>query len=301
MHNLLIILICTLVLEILGCIFLIYMGIRSANQGGRVHFGVDLIFGGKLGLGAATHIGNRSYQQDAYYVPDEETCKRNLERGVIGVLCDGMGGMQSGEIASSLCVSEVVKSFYSASPNVNISGFFKDTIRQANQMVRSLKTNGAASGEAGTTLACVVIRNERLNWASVGDSRIYLVREGKIYRLTQDHSYYNELLKKVKAGEMALEDAQKHPQREALTSYIGMRKENIIDSNKKEYALRTKDVIMICSDGLYRTLSETEMYTIITTNQNDINETATRLVETAIGKGRSAQDNTTVVLLKYVK
>lgn len=90
---------------------------------------------------------------------------------------------------------------------------------------------------------------------NIGDSRVYLVRDGKMLQLTHDQNYLTRLIEKVRNGEITEQEALSHPKREALISYCGIRELSMVEINLQPLQLKSGDVIVLCSDGLYRLLS----------------------------------------------
>jgi len=247
--------------------------------------------------GVSSHIGRRDYQQDATKVYVDNLHSNSLK--TIAVLCDGMGGLNGGELASNLCVEKIYEDFYAADVLENVSEFFKSSIQNLDRLVCGMTDEQQKPVNAGTTLASIIIIDNNLFWASVGDSRIYLIRNNEIAQITEDHNYMMLLKERVKRGYLTQEEADTHPKREALISYIGMDGVKYIDANSKPFKLEDGDIILICSDGLYRTLEDDEILHIIQSQQSEMNTAARALTELAIGKGKKNQDNTAAVLIKY--
>jgi len=167
-------------------------------------------------------------------------------------------------------------------------------------MIGDLRDANQKPLQSGTTLASVIIVDNKLYWASVGDSRIYLIRNNEMAQITVDHNYAVVLDQKVRQGRITKEEAESHPKREALISFVGMGGVKHIDLNSKPFQLLNGDYIVICSDGLYRSLNNEEIKSIIISSQVNITGTANTLVNRAIRKQIKNQDNTTVVLVKFL-
>lgn len=147
---------------------------------------------------------------------------------------------------------------------------------------------------AGSTLCAVVIKDWKLHWISVGDSRIYLYRNGALRRLNNEHNFKNVLDRMAEMGQITREEAETDTRAEMLTSYLGMDELNEIDVNCIEFPLFLGDSIMMCSDGLYRELSNNEMAYIL---ENADENVCDDLVNAALGKNDIHQDNITVTLM----
>jgi len=143
----------------------------------------------------------------------------------------------------------------------------------------------------GTTLIAVAIRDDRLYWVSTGDSGLYHVHAGSIERLNQPHVFGAFLDEQVRQGEISEELARGNPHREALTSYVGMTREPEIDSSAEPIALSDGDLVLLATDGLFKTLSIAEMGMAL----SEPGDPAEALVRKALGAGVPQQDNVTVV------
>lgn len=247
--------------------------------------------------GGSSLQGTREYQQDALNVKlrqDRETG----ESRIISVLCDGMGGLEGGERASRLAVSRMMDELdtsWNTYPDI-----YLDAAMDVNYEVRNLRDQETGRKlEAGTTLTVASIQKNQLYWCSVGDSRIYLYRQGVIQCLTRDHIYGNDLDEMAEKGEITAEQAEKTPGRSALTSYLGIRNLERINYNQTSMELRSGDVILQCSDGLYRSLSEMEIAYTIQRYFPDMQKAADSLTSIAVGQP-GKHDNTSAVLLCYM-
>lgn len=242
------------------------------------------------------HQGTREYQQDSLYVDGSISFLDKDEAMLLGIVCDGMGGMESGEESSKIAVETVKEAFHGKQPIGDVQQFLIDTIRLANK-----KVNDFTSGNGGTTLITVVIEHNKLYWGSVGDSRIYILRKREIAQLTRDHNYFLTLMEQVGRKEISEKEARKHPKKDALISFIGMDKLELIDISPSPFALQAGDIALLCSDGLSKTLSDAEIAEIVFDNYGDLNEAARLLPIEAFDRSVNGQDNIAVVLIQYDK
>lgn len=249
-------------------------------------------------IGSASDIGRRSYQQDAVKVAEDYMYQ--VSQKLIAVLCDGMGGLQGGERASQLSTQLLYQAFCDVNVEDHVPEFFHAMVDMVDRQVCALKDEHGNPLRAGTTLASVILLGRELYWVSVGDSRIYLLREGELIQLTVDHNFGMLLAEKVRNGQMSRQEAETHPKREALVSFIGVGGPQYIDNNDKPLLLEDEDCILICSDGLYRTLSPEEILRVVAACGNDMQEAAEDLIAAALAKGSRHQDNTTAIMIKYV-
>ena len=249
-------------------------------------------------VGSASDIGSRSYQQDTAKVADDYVYA--VSQKMIAIMCDGMGGLQGGEKASALCAELLYQAFLQVDVSDNVPQFMRTMVSMLDKEVCALTDENGAPLKAGTTLACAVLIGKELYWVSVGDSRIYLLRDGNMICLTQDHNFKMILDERVKKGLITQEAADTHPKREALVSFIGIGGPQYIDCNEKPLLLSGGDCILICSDGLYRTMREDEILSIVTSAGDDMQSAASMLTDAAIAKRNRNQDNTSAIVMKYI-
>ncbi|WP_307473851.1 PP2C family protein-serine/threonine phosphatase [Paenibacillus harenae] len=246
--------------------------------------------------GSAQHIGEREEQQDAYCFSELDESEAVRKYGVLAVLADGMGGLAMGGEASHLAVQSMLRAYTMKADEEDIPQALERAIRMANRAVYELAMKHELEWGVGTTLTAVVVSEGRLYWTSAGDSRIYLYREGTLSALTKDHIYARRLDELVKAGHMTREEADSHPDRQLLTSYLGIPELQEIDSHATPYRLQPEDWILLCSDGLYEGLTEQVMYEAAKLPPQLAAEFIVRQV---IAEGRPYQDNATIVIVNY--
>ncbi len=245
-----------------------------------------------MDIGMSSYIGRRNRQEDA-------AAYETATDFIYAILCDGMGGIDGGEIASVNCLRkmrDVTQSLCLCEENM-LSIILKNQIYLANDLLTSLKNEEGMPLHCGTTLICAVIRGNNLYYASVGDSRMYLLRGENIIQLTEEHNLLTELMKLVASDEMEYGDAISHPKREALTSYIGIDDLKLVDISKTPFGLLRGDIILLCSDGLYRALGEYEIMDAVKKTDN-MKSAADSLVDIVKQKQLPNQDNTTLILIK---
>lgn len=247
-------------------------------------------------VASCTHIGTREYQQDSAAIPSEKLWKECRQN--ICVLSDGMGGLEGGERASRICTETVMTDFY-ASENCSPPDFLRKEIYKIDKLVADLRDNDGNLIDSGATFVATVFEDEKLYWASVGDSRIYLIRDNKITAFNEDHNYYKKLKERVKRGEITQAFADNYSTKDALISYIGMNGVELIDNNDDAFIMQDGDVILLCSDGLFKSLSEDAIALIVNDFSDNIPLAAKILTYTAVDNRPRGQDNTTVILVKY--
>ena len=244
--------------------------------------------------GNAQNIGTRKEQQDDFGFSDIDNAKFISHGGVIAVLTDGMGGLEMGREASRTAVRAMRNAYEAKSPEESIPRALDRALHLANKAVFEMAQKAGLEEDVGTTLVAAVVHQDALHWISVGDSRIYLFRKGQLTRLTTDHVYARELDKEIVSGNISRQEAESNPDRDALTSYLGSPEIKEIDRNVNEFLLEPGDRILLCSDGLYRALSEQEMAQILGGHPQDDAES---LVRNALSKKLPHQDNLTIAIL----
>lgn len=243
--------------------------------------------------GNCQHIGARASQQDAFGFSDKDDQAFVAHGGVLAVVADGMGGMASGGEASSLAVNAFLRAYMSKQSDEAIPAALSRALDAANQEVNALSL-GLDEENAGTTLVAAVIHGDALFWVSVGDSRLYLWRDNQLTQLNQDHIYANDLDRDAASGAISREDAENHPERRSLTSYLGISPLELIDRNPMPFRLVAGDRLLLCSDGFYAALEEAE---IVRFSGRDAQQTAEDMVGLALAKERAGQDNLTIAIL----
>lgn len=250
-----------------------------------------------------TDQGRREYQQDAVYVTPSKKFAANRKTRVMAVVCDGMGGMADGGKASRTAIQMMINGFQNVQnqPQMNIPGFFRSAIVTIDKTIASFpKENGRGSG---TTMVAAIAEENKLYWASVGDSRIYIIRESnnqtEMRQITRDHNYWLRLQEMVAQGKMTQEEAMGKRQKEALISFLGIGNVSLMDISTEPIPMQYGDIVMLCSDGITKTLPDHQIKSIILDDKNPIEQKAVQLVEAAIHGNTHSQDNTSVAILQY--
>lgn len=237
-------------------------------------------------------IGDREEQQDAIYA-------QASDREMLLVLCDGMGGFEGGGIASKMAVSEFQRLY--AEENVsNVKEFLLCAMDFVDGRIARLRNHNNEKIRAGSTCVCLVASGDHLYWLSVGDSRLYIIRNGRMRQITRDHTVGLKAELDYYEGRIDSEEFQRAmDDKEVLCSYLGMDGIGIYDLSEKALKLEPGDIMVMASDGLYKSVSDQRIQAII--NENDNVETALSAVlieATKRAKGRN-QDNTSVIICKY--
>ena len=246
--------------------------------------------------GLSTNIGKRRSQQDAIACSNDDYTNPCTDDRIFAVLSDGMGGMNGGEKASNICVSQMMEVL--RKKGNNYPNLFYDALLGIDDTICSLQDDFGRPLQSGATIVSFVIENGNLYWASVGDSHLYIIHNNEMRLVTREHNYAMTLQEMVENGEISESDAKNDPKREALISFMGLGDMSVYDINSNPVRLDSGDVVLACSDGLYRSLSAHEILQIILKTKSDIPFAAHLLSSAAIEKGNPYQDNTSVILIK---
>ena len=246
-----------------------------------------------LSMGISSIIGTRKNQQDSVFGQVGEDAS-------IAIVCDGMGGLNGGEIASQTALKLLAEDFFAASEISDLPAFLEEEAHKMDEAVFDLRAEDGEPLNSGTTVVAVIVRGYELFWLSVGDSKIYIIRENEIIPVNREHNYRLVLDEKLKNGEIDQEQYKnEEKQAEALISYIGIGNLKLMDINKKPFVLMENDIVLLCSDGLYKRLSDNEIIELIKCEEPDMKRAAKRLTDIVMKRMIKAQDNTSVVLLQY--
>lgn len=248
---------------------------------------------------AYTHTGNRQYQQDSVFVSQSKILAANKKVRVLEVVCDGMGGMADGGRAARTGTQMMKDDFMKIEkePEVDIPRFLENEVRRIDRVIAAFpQEDGHGSG---STIVAVIAEDNRLYWVSVGDSRIYIFRGNEMKQLTKDHNYLLRLSELVANGEMSLEEAKRQPQKEALISFLGIGGLELIDIAHTPLELIPGDIVLLCSDGVTKTLEDNWIQKIMLSPTSSMEEKAETLVRAAVRTNTRSQDNTSVAILHY--
>ena len=246
--------------------------------------------------------GARSYQEDTAIVRAGGAGEASPAAGanaqaVTVVLADGMGGHVGGALASSTAC-KVFLDAYAASAG-DVPARLDDALRRANAAIGACVEENPALDGMGCTLIGSVFGPEGVEWVSVGDSPMFLLRKGdEIVLLNEDHSLAPEIDKLAAAGRMTWEDAKADPRRHFLRSALTGADMELIDRSQRPLALEPDDVVILASDGIH-TLGEPDILRIATENAAHGPEAiADALLASVEAAGDIYQDNTTVVVVR---
>lgn len=246
-----------------------------------------------ISLSAMSLQGKRSQQQDYFtsvQLPDR----------TIAIVCDGMGGMNGGEIASRKAAEMLMDDLQTVGETDDMYAFFQEELIRLDDAIFALRDETGTRIGAGTTLVSIMIFQNRLYWFSVGDSKFYYKRQKDFVCVTREHNYAMLLEEQKKVNAIDEREYQAGKKRgEELISYLGLGVAQLFDGNCKPFIIEKGDRILLCTDGLYRTVSEEEICSIM--SQSGTTERICKFLENAVGaKNKSNQDNATWIVLQKI-
>ena len=236
--------------------------------------------------------GGREYQEDDYGLI--EPGDPDADRSEVLLIADGMGGHVSGDTASRMVVKTFVETYHSTDGPV--PDRLRTCLNAANDALAEAIKENPELGGMGSTVVAAVVSQHGLDWISVGDSPLWLFRDGKLRRLNADHSMAPVLANLVAVGRMTEEEAATDSKRHALRSAVMGDEIYLIDVSSQPVAIRKSDCLLLASDGLM-TLEEVEIAGILQDMQDaTLSEGVEVLIHAVEKAGKPNQDNTTVLL-----
>ncbi len=250
---------------------------------------IDLKFRPFVTIGCKTDMGRvRENNEDKfeYFMP--ESTSELAAKGLIFIVCDGMGGHEAGQIASEISCKTFID-VYRNHPSADASEAARVAVGAANRFVLDVARAIPSRRGMGTTLTSLMLVQDKAIIAQVGDSRLYRLRDGGCEQITTDHTWVEET---VKAGLMPREQAEQHQYRHVITRAIGT--DQALQPDIFELPLWTGDVFMLCSDGVTNHVTNPEIERLL--RENSPSEAAWKLVGAALAGGGS--DNATTIVVR---
>ena len=223
---------------------------------------------------------------------NEDSCLALPEKQLYAV-ADGMGGQAAGEVASSLLVEALREKLLSAEGSLGEEELRQAVLHANNSILGEVRLHPERRG-MGTTATVLHLEEGLALWAHVGDSRLYLYREGSLRQITRDHSYVEGL---VSRGELTEEEARNHPQRNMLLRAVGVEQGLQVDTGS--FPLQQGDMLLLATDGLMNMVEEDAIVEILreAREHGAGQDPARQLVQRALAAGGS--DNVTVIVVVY--
>jgi protein phosphatase len=245
----------------------------------RIRPGIEL-----AGLSDVGCLRENNEDRYSYWEPAGE--EQFQHKGRLAIIADGMGGYEGGQEASRIAV-ETIERVYGSTADGDPRSLLLDGFRAAHENILQYASQHSELQGMGTTCTAIVLRGDSLYYAHVGDSRLYLARDSTIRSLTHDQTYVGRL---VEQGVISSVEALSHPHRNILIMALGVGPEILPESSEQPVALEKGDSLLLCTDGLWSMVSDSEMHLAMAAGTLD--EACQGLVGKA--KERGAPDNVTV-------
>lgn len=219
---------------------------------------------------------------------------KNHKDVTMAVVCDGMGGHQGGDVASTMAVSHLGHSFSKTDfedPEI-AKKWLNVQLKLENEVILETADRFSDLNGMGTTIVVAMAFAEKILIGHLGDSRAYIYGNGKFKQITEDHSLVNEL---IKIGEITEQQARSHPQKNIITETLGV--SNGINPEFNLLEVHAGDIFLLCTDGLTNSLTDPQIQQILATKNLTLKERCNRLINEANRLG--GEDNITVCLLSY--
>lgn len=245
-------------------------------------------------VGNLQGVGARQRQEDSFTAVNALDEEKYRTLGLMFAVCDGMGGMKDGKIASETAVTCFRNSFNNMNRTGQIAMQLKESVLEASDEIAAI-----LGGDGGSTVVMGIIFHEQLYYASVGDSFLYLYREGNLYRLNHEQTVCQTLyLENVRDGITEFDSCRNNPEAVALQQFLGMPGLTEVDCSVRPLNLRKNDIILACSDGVGGVVTEEEI--IESLQWPTAQDKCRRLEEYLIEHANPNQDNYTAFIVKCV-
>jgi len=254
-----------------------------------------MVFRRQIDFDQKEFIGDRELQEDYSSI---NFLKQQTE--LLFVLADGMGGHAGGEIASKAAVDSFVKTFVD-NPSESIPAKLGAALQQANNEISHLITANPELEGMGCTLLGLYLSPQGVNWISVGDSPLFLIRKNQLTQLNADHSMAPLIEKSLLEGKITQEEADHHPHRHILRSAVTGGELALIDAPASTFSLQAGDIIISASDGILTLSAEEILKTIQGVKSGPAESMSSALLAAVRSKRKPRQDNTTVQVLVMPK
>lgn len=237
-------------------------------------------------LVAVTDKGRRPTNEDSFF-------KYRNDRLFGGMVADGMGGHNKGDVASKLAADiikdHIMSNFKSDMESFDVAEMLRSAVSKANERIFQMSVKNPICKGMGTTVTMAFIYDDNIITAHVGDCRCYLVSQKGAKKITKDHSYVNELIER---GAITEEEAKKHPKRNYITRAVGTERSITVDINVRRY---NGETVLIASDGLWAYVDEDKLCELIN-DCEDFELVGEHIVEMAILN--DSDDNVTAVVFR---
>lgn len=237
-------------------------------------------------------IGARERQEDSFTVAGAFDVAMIREKGLLFAVCDGMGGMKDGKLASETAIQSLRQSFTEMDRDQDLAAQLKESI-----FLASSRVEAQIGGAGGSTAVAGILYREGLYYASVGDSYLYLLRGGRLLKLNTEHNVcHQKYLEAIRNGDPDPAPLRETPEAAALTGFLGMTGLEETDCSVRPLPMQEGDVLLACSDGVGGVLSPQEIADALL--QEGVEEMCRALEEGLVLHNKPNQDNYTAIVVK---
>lgn len=237
-------------------------------------------------------IGTRQRQEDAFAFVNAMDVTEMKRNGLLAMVADGMGGMRDGKVASETAIASIKVDFQAMDRTGDLAGQLRDSVLRAGQRVYQ-----ALDGQGGSTMVACVFYEEQLYYSSVGDSFLYLLRDGQLLRLNRAHNVLQaRWLAAVRSGSMDPEPARTGGEADALTQFLGMGGLEDVDYLRRPLRLHDGDLFLLCSDGVAGVLTEETIAACL--REGTPEQMCAGLEQAILLENRRFQDNYTALVIR---
>ncbi|HWQ32792.1 MAG TPA: Stp1/IreP family PP2C-type Ser/Thr phosphatase [Blastocatellia bacterium] len=232
---------------------------------------------------------HREVNEDCWYYEQPADAELLARKGVLALVADGMGGHAAGDVASRMAATVISLAYY-GSRRPPHDALWEAFLKANRAIYQAARKNSRMNG-MGTTCTALVIHEGAAYAAQVGDSRLYLVRDGQIYLMSEDHSAVMEM---VRRGVMTLEDARHHADKNVILRALGTQPEVNVSIWRSSFPVRDQDCFVLCSDGLYDLVTDEEIRA--TVSEAEPAAACAQLI--ALARERGGYDNITAGVVR---
>lgn len=240
-------------------------------------------------IGKLHNIGRRKGQQDSLGVTE-------FDGGTLAVVADGMGGLSDGDKVSQKIIMTMLQDSTRLKRGMTDNKLYEMIAHANNEVNHMLGVENQY--KSGSTVVAVTIEEDGFQWASVGDSHIYLYRGRQLLLLNREHVFKAELLQKAVNGKFSFKEVRTNPKRSGLTSFLGMGELKYIDGSMEKIPAQPGDWLLLMTDGVFNTVSEAEICRILNESPS-AGAAAERLEQEVLARQNPKQDNFTAIVLEF--
>lgn len=239
-------------------------------------------------------LGAREGQEDAFTVANAFDADLAREKGLFFAVCDGMGGMRDGKLASGTAIQSLRQSFLDLDRSCDLAPQLEQSVLQASAEVKA-----QIGGDGGSTAVIGIVYQGGLYYASVGDSFLYLLRDGSLLRLNSEQTLRRQkYLEAIRDGDVDPLPLRERPDGAALTRFLGMVGLDEAECSVTPLPLEEGDVLLACSDGVGGVLSPAEIAQAL--QKPTPEEMCAELEELLVAHSEPNQDNYTAIVVKRI-